>query len=85
MNQPDSDRILATLQKFLNERFDIPPDSATLDASLRELGLDSMLVLDVMLEAEDRLGVTLNDLAMPREATLGDVVKMIQRNLGVSA
>jgi acyl carrier protein len=69
------------LQSFLQERFDIPAESATLDAPLRELGLDSMLVLDVMLETEDRLGVKLNDLSMPRDATVGDVVKMIQRNV----
>ena len=82
MNQYDTDNILTSLQNFLQERFDIPAESATLDVPLRDLGLDSMLVLDVMLETEDRLGVKLNDLSMPRDATVGDVVKMIQRNLG---
>lgn len=82
MNQIDTDHLLATLQVLLSERFDIPADKATLDASLSNLGLDSMIVLDVIMEIEDRLGMRLNDLAMPRNPILGDVVKLIQRNLG---
>lgn len=82
MNHPDTDRLLVMLQELLNERFDIPAEKATLQAPLNAIGLDSMIVLDVIMEIEDRLGVTLNDLAMPPGATLGDVVKLIQRNLG---
>lgn len=82
MNQSDTDHLLATLQALLSERFDIPANKATLDAPLNGLGLDSMIVLDVIMEVEDRLGTRLNDLAMPRDPTLGDVVKLIQRNLG---
>jgi acyl carrier protein len=81
MNQPDTNRILAMLVNFLTEKFDIPAEDATRDVALRDLGLDSMLVLDVILEAEDRLGVKLDDLTIPRNATLSDVAAMIQRNL----
>ena len=85
MTQPDSDRVLTSLQKFLEERFDIPAETATPEKTLREIGLDSMMVLDVMMEVEDQLGVKLNDVALPRDATLGDVVALVQRNLGVDA
>lgn len=81
MNHADTDHLLATLQELLSERFDIPAKKATLDAPLNALGLDSMIVLDVIMEIEDRLGVKLNDLAMPRDPTLGDVVKLVQRNV----
>ncbi|MEP6881413.1 MAG: acyl carrier protein [Dokdonella sp.] len=69
------------LQTFLGEKFDISPEQATRNVPLRDLGLDSMLVLDVIMEAEDQLETKLDDLTMPRDATLEDVVKMIQRNL----
>ncbi len=82
MNQPDANELLTMLQRFLADKFDIPNEKATVGAPLRDLGLDSMLVLDVILEAEDHLGVKLDDLSIPRDATLGDVVSLIQRNLG---
>jgi acyl carrier protein len=81
MNQPDTNRILAMLLSLLTEKFDIPAEDAARDIALRDLGLDSMLVLDVILEVEDRLGVKLDDLTIPRNATLTDVSAMIQRNL----
>jgi acyl carrier protein len=85
MSQADKESILATLQAFLDERFDIPTESARPEASLRDIGLDSMMVLDVIMEVEDRLGVKLDDVALPRDATLGDVVNLVERNLGVGA
>lgn len=82
MPPTDDTRILDSLRQFLIERFDLEPTSLTRDATLRSIGLDSMMVLDVMLETEDRLGVKLDDMALPRDATLGDVASMISRNLG---
>ncbi len=81
MNRPDKESIQKMLQTFLGEKFDIAPEQASRNVPLRDLGLDSMLVLDVIMEAEDQLGTKLDDLTMPRDATLEDVVKMIQRNL----
>lgn len=82
MSQPDIQNILASLQDILNEQFGIQLNAATPDARLSELGIDSMMVLDVVMEAEDRLGIKLNDMAMPRDATLGDVVELVKRNIG---
>ncbi|HET9032757.1 MAG TPA: acyl carrier protein [Dokdonella sp.] len=81
MKHPDSGQILSLLQQFLAEKFDIPSEKAGIETPLLDLGLDSMLILDVLLEVEDQLGVKLDDLAIPRNATLGDVVNVIQRNL----
>jgi acyl carrier protein len=39
------------------------------------------MVLDVIMEVEDRMGVKLDDVTLPREATLGDVVSLVERNL----
>lgn len=73
-------RIQQTITEFLGERFDIPPEKITDDTSIRDLGLDSMMMLEVMLELEDRLGVKLKDLSLPVEPTLRDVVGLVARN-----
>ena len=85
MSQPDANQIFASLQQFLNERFDLAPPGLTREATLRSVGLDSMMVLDVMLEVEDRLGVKLDDMSLPKDATLGDVANLISRNLEKSS
>ena len=40
-----------------------------------------MLMLDIMLEFEDRLAIKLSDMSLPRDASLGDVAALIERNL----
>mgnify|MGYP002336370544 CR=1 FL=1 len=85
MTHPDAAAILTTIKEFLAERFDIPGERVALDAPLRDLGLDSMMIMDVMLETEDRFGIKLMDLGLPREPKLGDVVALIERNLGAGA
>ena len=79
---PDAATVLATLKEFLAARFDIPADTVQSETPLRDLGLDSMMVMDVMLETEDRFGVKLMDVKLPREPRLGDVVALIERHLG---
>jgi acyl carrier protein len=84
MKQPDTKNVLASLQDILNELFGIQLDAASPDVRLSDLGIDSMMVLDDVMETEDRLGIKLNDMTMPRDATLGDVVELVQRNIGAS-
>ena len=74
-------RIESAVKQFLAERFDIPTDKLTDHTPIRDLGLDSMMMLEVMLEVEDRLGVKLKDLSMPANPTLGDIVDLVQRNI----
>lgn len=80
-NQFDSQRIQTVIREFLTERFDVPADKMMDDASIRDLGLDSMMMLEVMLEMEDRLGVKLKDLSLPASPTLRNVVELVERNL----
>ena len=80
MNDMETGRIKQTITQFLGERFDIPPEKITDDTSIRDLGLDSMMMLEVMLELEDRLEVKLKDLSLPVKPTLRDVVGLVARN-----
>jgi acyl carrier protein len=79
----ESLHIESAVKQFLAERFDIPPDRLTEHASMRDLGMDSMMMLEVMLEVEDRFGIKLKDLSMPSNPTLRDVVDLAQRNLKI--
>lgn len=80
MTEVDAVHIQTVIREFLGERFDIPADRITDSTSIRDLGLDSMMLLEVMLELEDRLGVKLGDLSMPANPTLRDVVALVERN-----
>jgi len=76
----DDQRISTVVREFLHERFDIAVDTIADDTSIGDLGLDSMMMLEVMLEMEDRLGIKLKDLTMPARPTLRDVIKLVERN-----
>jgi acyl carrier protein len=80
MNELDAVHIQNVVKGFLEERFDISADKIADHTSIRDLGLDSMMMLEVMLELEDRLGIKLRDLAMPVNPTLRDVVALVERN-----
>ena len=80
MNNLDAVHIRTVVKDFLEERFDISADKIADDTSIRDVGLDSMMMLEVMLELEDRLGIKLKDLAMPANSTLRDVVALVERN-----
>lgn len=86
MTNAITDAEIRTLVKqVLHERFDIAPDKVNDDTTIRGVGLDSILLMDVVLDLEDRLGVQLQDLAMPPNPTLLDVVALIHRNLAAGS
>jgi len=76
----NSFQIQHMLKDFLVEHFDIPAEKIVDDCSLKELGIDSIMMLDIMLEIEDRLGIKLKDLSMPTNPKLSDIVLLIERN-----
>jgi len=84
-NELDSLHIQTVIGEFLQERFEIPPERISESTQIRDLGLDSMMVLEVMLELEDRLGIKLRDLSMPANPTLRDVVALVERNRAAQA
>ena len=80
-NEMDADRVKTMVVDFLVERFELPRERVLGSTPLRELGLDSIMMLDVMLDVEDRLGVKLRDLAMPGNPKIDDITALIERNL----
>jgi acyl carrier protein len=73
--------IVRKIKHILNDRFGL--DATVLDESsrLRDIGIDSLHVVEIMLDLEADLGVKLNDLSVPPNPSLGEVAAAISRNL----
>ena len=67
---------LALLSEFLHKRENIDPARVTPEASLEELKVDSRLLLELLFEFEDKLGVTMpHDIPPPK--TVGDLLGIV--------
>jgi acyl carrier protein len=74
----------AVLEKVIRRYVKNLPDDQELapDASLKELGLDSMKAVELLFDLEDELGISLPDSAMTRDtfatpASLKEVVENV--------
>ena len=67
---------LTLLREFLHKRENIDPARVTPEASLEELKVDSLLLLELLFEFEDKLGVTMpHDIPPPK--TVGDLLGIV--------
>ena len=72
MNQDN----LTLLSEFLQKRENIDPARVTPGASLEELKVDSLLLLELLFEFEDKLGVAIpHDIPPPK--TVGDLLGIV--------
>ncbi len=68
------------IRKFLQERLGVEADKVRPDAVLADLGVDSLMIAELMFEAEDRLDISIeNSETVP--VTVGDMQKIIDRLL----
>lgn len=64
------------IRQFLQERLGADPALVVNDAVLADLGVDSLMLAELMFEAEDRLGISIgSDVPVPK--TVGDMVALI--------
>jgi acyl carrier protein len=58
-------------------------DPSGLDGSTTqaEIGIDSLLMVDMMLDVETELGFTFDSMDLPRNPSLDTIVDLVQRNL----
>lgn len=67
-----------TLETILVEKFSVPREKIRLDASLSELGLDSLDLIEVLFEVEEAFGIRVpQDGATIRAATLQDLLDTV--------
>src|SRR5437867_191654 len=73
--------IALQLKNILNDRFGIEPAELNENSRLGDFGIDSLHLVDVMLDVETALGIKLDDLSLPPTPSLGEVTAAISRNL----
>ncbi len=67
---------IGLIRDFLQDRLGVEPGNVVPGALLAELGVDSLMMLELMFEFEDRFGVKLSsDLKTPR--TVGEMVSLM--------
>lgn len=77
----DRQEILERLKALIQERFGV--DTSQLSGSTRQsdIGIDSLLMVDMMLDVETELDFTFDSMDLPRNPDLDTIVDLIERNL----
>ena len=67
---------ISLIRDFLKDRLGVEPENVVSGAPLADLGVDSLMMLELMFEFEDRFGIKLShDLKTPR--TVGEMVTLM--------
>lgn len=67
---------IGLIREFLKDRLGVEPENVVSSALLAELGVDSLMMLELMFEFEDRFGIKLSQgLKPPR--TVGEMVTLM--------
>ena len=81
----DKEQVLAKLKEMLHERFSIDMSQLRGDTRRADIGMDSILMVDLMLDIETELDFTFDIMDMPPNPSLDEVSELILRNLHKSA
>jgi acyl carrier protein len=68
---------LETMQSLLHERLGIDKDKVTLDASLEDLGIDSLMQIELLFDFEDKYKVKIPDIT-EKPTTIGELLAVIE-------
>jgi len=77
--------MVSRIKGLLNTLFGIDPANVDASTTLRDLGLDSMHVVNLLLDLEQELGIELTDINFPPNPTLGQVADTITRGMSDQA
>ena len=73
-----NEEILAGLAEIVNEETDLPVEDVQLDKSFTEdLDIDSISMMTIVVNAEEKFGVTIPDDEVKNLKTVGDAVSFI--------
>lgn len=69
---------LSLIHQFLHDQLGVEPERIIPEARLAPLGVDSLMILELMFEFEERFGITLaKGLQAPR--TVGEMASLMDR------
>jgi acyl carrier protein len=68
---------LEIVRGFLKDRLNIDPARVTPDARLEELDIDSLMLLELFFELEEKLGISLSQ-DLPTPKTVGELVVIVK-------
>ena len=77
----ERDEILTYLKAMLHERFGIDPATISGSTTQEQLGIDSLLMVDMMLDLETGLDFSFESMDLPRNPGMDAIVDLVQRNL----
>lgn len=75
------EQVMAKLKEMLRERFSIDVSQLSGGTRQADIGIDSILMVDLMLDIENELNFTFDTMDMPRNPSLDEVSDLILRNL----
>jgi acyl carrier protein len=75
------ENIFDTLKSLIAERFDVPADSLSMETTQQDLRIDSILMVDLMMDVEERLDFTFDSLELPKNPSLAAIVDLVDDNL----
>ena len=67
---------LKKLQDIISNYLDIEPKSITEESSFKDMEVDSLDMVEIVMEIEDAFGITIDETAEIQ--TVGDIIKLIQ-------
>lgn len=73
------EQIETTLRTMVAEQLHIEADTITSEATLTSLGADSLDLVDLIMEVEDKFNIEISDTAAENMHTLGDVVDYVEK------
>ena len=70
--------VISDSYKQMNREFDIPLSAITEETNLKDLDMDSVSFVVIMMNIEDKMNVRLNVTGATAFQTVGDVIKAIE-------
>jgi acyl carrier protein len=78
----ERDAIFEVVRELAAEKAEVDVNSITAETTQSDLAIDSIIMVDIMMDIEERLGIRMEDLKLPRNPSMGDIVGQIEANIG---
>ena len=77
----DRIEILELLKKLLKDKYDVDPASLSGESRQDDIGLDSMTMVDLMMDIESTLDFQFPNLNLPKNPSLDEITDLIAQAL----